>query len=90
MRDFDATSSMSFLKGYREQSQRNRPNISALDVLDLFSLLDLNSLSVVEIASQLMISQGEAFRCIEELKRRGLVSVKRNVNVGLVKYPVWS
>ena len=86
MQDFNSSSSFNFLKGYREQTQKQGTsiNVSALDVLDLFSSRKDNSLTSTEITSWLMITRGETFRLIEELKNRELVKTKRDPEIGII------
>lgn len=78
----DSTGSLEpFLKGYREQTQKQwvqkqPPRASALDVLDLFSAWGVKSMTAFEIATHLMISKTDSIRFIDELAKRNLVKVK--------------
>jgi DNA-binding MarR family transcriptional regulator len=71
----------SFFKGYRgkaEPSPAQEPaKASPLDILDLFTALDVNSMSSIEIASYLMISNTEVIRLCADLVKKELIQFKK-------------
>lgn len=71
----------SFLEGYREQELKraaeNVPRIlQATDVLDLFAKKGVDSMTMFEISSRLMIRPQEAKRLVADLANRKLVSIQ--------------
>lgn len=77
----------SFFKGYRgraEPSPAQQPpsKASPLDVLDLFTLLDVSSMTSVEIAAHLMISNTEVIRLCADLVKKELIKFKEQPEGG--------
>lgn len=79
----DTTGSLGpFFEGYREkmekiQMQKRYHTPEATDLLQLFSDFGTKSISLVEIASFLMIPNIQAKRFADELSKRRLVTIKQ-------------
>ncbi len=70
-----------FLEGYREQEQKMRAEKASripvdTDILDLFAETGINSITVLEISSRLMIPPRVAIDLAIQLEARKLVSIK--------------
>lgn len=70
-----------FLEGYREQQQKQEVKkssklVQATDMLDQFAIKKVNSMTIFELSSELMIISQEAGKLVEELSSRKLVSIE--------------
>jgi predicted transcriptional regulator len=71
-----------FLEGYREQEQQMSDirmvseKADAVDVLDLFTLREVNRMTMFEISSLLIVRLPEAKRLVDQLAAKKLVSIK--------------
>ena len=70
-----------FLEGYREQQQKQEvitssKLVQATDVLEQFAIKKVNSMTIFELSSELMITPQEAKKLVEELSSKKLVSIE--------------